>query len=127
MNKLWKSFNEKIGKRNEKTGHTGRDSEGRGTCGRTTTVTTPTYYGTADEFYIGVSSDKASTIYLPAAAADGRIIIVKAEMKPPLGNRKVSITTTDDSKIDGYESADITVSHGKMILIRNNGNWFVIG
>jgi hypothetical protein len=127
MNKLWNKLNEKIGKRNAKTERTGCDSEGRGTCGRTTTVTTATHYGTADEFYIGVSSDKASTIYLPAAAADGRIIIVKAEMKPPLGNRKVSITTTDDSKIDGYESADITVSHGKMILIRNNGNWFVIG
>ena len=93
---------------------------------RTTTVTTATHYTTADEFYIGVSSEKPVTVYLPAAAADGKIIVIKAEMKPPMGSRKVSILTTDGSTIDGYSEASITVSHGKMTLIRNNNNWFII-
>lgn len=47
-------------------------------------------------------------------------------MKPPMGNRKVIIETTDGSKIDGYSDASINVSHGKITLIRNNNNWFII-
>jgi hypothetical protein len=93
---------------------------------RTTTVTT-TYYGTDAEFYIGVSSEKPVTVYLPAAAPDGKIIVVKAEMRPPLGSRKVNIATTDGSKIDGYSDASINVSHGYITLIRNNNEWYIIG
>lgn len=116
MKTIWRKLNELT-----------RKTKSRGSFGnKTTTVTTPTHYGTADEFYIGVSSDKASTIYLPADAADGRIIIIKAEMRPPLGSRKIDIVTTDESTIDGYTTASITVSHGKMTLIRNNNNWFII-
>ena len=91
-----------------------------------TTTATATHYATATEFYIGVSSEKPVTVYLPAAAADGKIIIVKAEMRPPLGSRKVNIATTDGSTIDGYSDASINVSHGNISLIRNNGNWFII-
>jgi hypothetical protein len=92
---------------------------------RTTTVET-THYATADEFYIGVASEKPVTVYLPAAVPDGKIIIIKAEMKPPMGSRKVIILTCDNSTIDGYSEASITVSHGKMTLIRNHNNWFII-
>ena len=117
MNKFLEKLNEFSGK-----------IKSRGSFGnKTTTVeSTSTYYGTADEFYIGVSSDKATTVYLPADAADGRIIIIKAEMKPPLGSRKVNILTTDGSTIDGYTDACITVSHGSKTLIRNRNNWFII-
>lgn len=118
-NKLWRKLNDTvIGKIR------GRTSSGQA---RTTTVdSTTTYYATAGEFYIGVSSEKPVTIYLPAAAADGKIIIIKAEMKPPLGNRKVNIATTDGSTIDGYSDASITVSHGFRTLIRNHNQWFII-
>lgn len=124
MKTIWRTINDKIWK----TGSTSGEDTSRGSGNKTTTVTseTPTYYGAADEFYIGISSDKATTVYLPRDAEDGRIIIVKAEMKPPLGSRKVNITTTDGSKIDGYSDADINVSHGYRILIRNHGEWFII-
>ncbi|NBP16187.1 hypothetical protein EBU95_17675 [bacterium] len=92
----------------------------------TTIESAPTYVGTDDDFYIGVASDKASTIYLPAAARDGKIIVIKAEMKPPIGVRRITITTTDGSTIDGYESETIRISYGSLILIRNNNNWFSI-
>ena len=98
----------------------------RGSRRAKTTTAESTYYSTADEFYIGVSSEKPVTVYLPAAATDGTIIIVKAEMKPPMGNRKVHIATTDGSTIDGYSDASITVSHGSKVLIRNRNNWFII-
>ena len=104
-----------------------RKIRSRGSFGnfRTTTATT-THYATADEFYIGVASEKPVTIYLPAAAPDGKIIVIKAEMKPPLGSRKVNVLTSDNSTIDGYNEASINVSHGKITLIRNNKNWFII-
>jgi hypothetical protein len=115
-NTIWRKINE-----------FSRKIKSRGSFGnKTTTVTTATHYATATEFYIGVSSEKPVTIYLPAAAADGKIIIIKAEMKPPMGSRKVSIETTDGSTIDGYSEASINVSHGKMTLIRNRNNWFII-
>ena len=96
-------------------------------CVKTVTIgAAPTYLGADDDFYIGVASDKASTIYLPAAAADGKIIVIKAEMKPPIGIRRITVATTDGSTIDGYDSVCIRISYGSLVLIRNNNNWFDI-
>jgi hypothetical protein len=89
------------------------------------TITADYYAGDAD-CYIGVASEKVLTVYLPPAARDGQIIVIKAEMKPPMGNRKINIATTDGSTIDGYKEDCITVSHGSKRLIRNNNNWFII-
>jgi len=100
-------------------------SRGSSRENRTTSVTS-TYYGTDADFYIGVVSEKPVTVYLPAAAPNGKIIIVKAEMRPPLGSRKVNIATTDGSLIDGYSEALITVSHGCKAMIRNDGQWYII-
>lgn len=113
MNKLWRKINGKL----------------KRTSGETRGVTTisTTYYGTDADLYIGVSSEKPVTVYLPAAAPDGKIIIIKAEMRPPLGSRKVNIATVDGSKIDGYSEASINVSHGYITLIRNNNEWYIIG
>ena len=118
MNIIWRKINEFNGKI--------RTKRNARRTNNTTTVTTPTYFGTDDEFYVGVSSDKATTVYLPANARDGKIIIIKAEMKPPLGCRKINILTTDGSTIDGYSDASITVSHGVKVLIRNCNNWYII-
>ena len=117
MKTLWRKLNE----------FTRKITSRRSSRGTKTTTVTSTYYSTADEFYIGVASEKSITVYLPAAAADGKIITVKAEMRPPLGSRKVHIATTDGSKIDGYSDASINVSHGYITLIRNNNEWYRIG
>ena len=117
MKTIWRNINE----------FSRKITSRRGSRGAKTTTVDATYYSTADEFYIGVASEKPVTVYLPADCADGKIIIVKAEMKPPLGSRKVNIATTDGSTIDGYSDASITVSHGKIVLIRNRNNWFIIG
>ena len=119
MKTIWRKINEFSGK--IRSGRSAREA-------RTTTVDAATaYYATDAEFYIGISSEKPVTVYLPAAAADGKIIIIKAEMKPPLGNRKVNIETIDGSKIDGYSDASVNVSHGYITLIRNNNQWYRIG
>ena len=100
---------------------TGRSS------GRTKTRTIDsTHYCAADEFYIGVDSEKPVTVYLPTAPSDGKIIIIKAEMMPPLGSRKIVITTTDGSKIDGYADTSITVSHESKRLMYHKNAWKII-
>ena len=84
------------------------------------------YYATCENFYIGVDSDGPSTVHLPPDADDGCQIVVKAEMKPPMGNRKITILTDDGSKIDGYSDYVITVSHDYVWLIRRGDGWHVI-
>lgn len=116
MNKIWEKLNEHTRK------ITGRGSS-RGTKARTITST---YHSTADEFYIGVFSEKPVTVYLPATPANGKIIVVKAEMTPPLGHRRITITTTDGSTIDGYSDAVISVSHGSKTFIYNSNGWRII-
>jgi hypothetical protein len=102
---------------------TGSTSSTRGTKTRTIEST---YHATDNEFYIGVVSEKPVTVYLPEDPTDGKLIIVKAEMNPPLGNRKITIATMDGSKIDGYSESIITVSHGCSRFIFNNNGWHVI-
>ena len=84
------------------------------------------YQATENDFYIGVESDAPSIIYLPDNAEDGCQIVVKAEMKPPLGNRKIKITTNDGSKIDGASSYVIQVSYECIWVIRRGSNWHII-
>lgn len=113
MKTIWSKINERFTRKS-------------GERGRATTSVTSTYNATDGDFYIGVNSEKTTTVYLPAAAGDGKIVIIKAEMRPPLGSRRVNIATTDGSLIDGYSEAAITVSHGCKVLIRNDGQWYII-
>lgn len=85
------------------------------------------YYSTENDFYIGVQSDGPTTIHLPLDAEDGCQIVIKAEMHPPLGNRKISIVTDDnDCKIDGSNSYVIQVSYESVWLIKRGENWHKI-
>lgn len=90
-----------------------------------TKVVDSSYKATLEDFYIGVNSEKPTTITLPSKPPNGVIIIVKAEMKPPLGNRKVTITTDDGTLIDGYENCIIQVSNETVRLIFRDG-WRII-
>ena len=91
-----------------------------------TTLIHSNFYATEDDFYIGVDSDGPSTVHLPVDAEDGCQIIVKAEMKPPLGNRKITVLTDDGSKIDGANSYVIQVSYEAVWVIRRGDAWHVI-
>ena len=100
-------------------------SRGSGAPIVNTVLTGSDYHATKDDCYIGVNSKEPTTIYLPTDPEDGRIIIVKAEMKPPLGNRKITITTKDGSLIDGYTDRVIQVSNESVTLIYRDG-WYII-
>lgn len=90
-----------------------------------TTIVSESYNVSPDDCYVGVNAEKATTITLPKDPSDGKVVIVKAEMKPPLGNRKVTITTADGTLIDGYENCIIQVSNETVRLVFRDG-WRII-
>lgn len=91
-----------------------------------TTFTDISYTCTLQDCYIGVNSNGPTTITLPCDAGDGMVIIVKAEMGPPLGNRKVTVNTCDGSLIDGDTKYILTIPYEVVRLIYRGGNWYVI-
>lgn len=95
-------------------------------CKNNTVQVRSTYTATDDDFYIGVNSNEPTTIYLPADPVDGKFIIVKAEMKPPLGSRKITVKCSNDDLIDGYSEYVIQVSHESLTLIYCNEEWHII-
>ena len=84
------------------------------------------YTATCDDYYIGVNSDKPVTISLPENCTDCCEIIVKAEMGPPLGNRKVTVMTTDGSYIDGADKYVMEVPYQSVNLFCRGGDWHII-
>lgn len=89
-------------------------------------LVTQSYTASSDDYYIGVTSSKPVTITLPSYPGDCQEIVVKAEMGPPLGNRKVTITTDDDSYIDDEANYILEVPYESVRLISRGGNWHII-
>jgi hypothetical protein len=99
---------------------------GECSCKCQTTLVSEDYYAEMDDCYIGVNSNGPVTITLPPDCGDSQEIIVKAEMGPPLGNRKITITTVDGSFIDDQSSYIIEVPYQTVHLICRGGNWWII-
>jgi hypothetical protein len=78
------------------------------------------------DYYIGVSANTATIITLPVPVKDCVEIIVKAEMGPPLGNRKITIKTSNGSKIDGSNSYIIEVPYDYARFISRDNTWHII-
>ena len=95
-------------------------------CSCNTILVSEDYQATSTDYYIGVNSDSATTITLPEDCEDCQVIVVKAEMGPPLGNRKITITTADNSTIDGDTEYVIEVPWDSLTVICRGGNWFII-
>ena len=89
------------------------------------------YQASCSNWYIGVNATKPVTITLPCGCdGDNCEIIVKAEMGPPLGNRKITvIPCSDDSTIttiDGNLKVVLEVPYSSVRLVFNNGNWWIV-
>lgn len=93
-----------------------------------TVVSGSTYYALANDCYIGVNSKEPTDVYLPVdiEIEDGKIIIVKAEMGPPIGNRKITILTLDGSKIDGNSSIVLDTPYSYVTLLWRGISWHII-
>jgi hypothetical protein len=100
-------------------------------CECKTVLVSQDYTVESDDCYIGVDADGPVTVTLPGDCEDGHSVIVKAEMGPPLGNRKITITTDDSSlingsTIDGDTAVVITVPYQSVRLICRGGNWHIV-
>ena len=84
------------------------------------------YQVVSEDYYIGVQSTGPITITLPPNCEDGSQFIIKAEMSPPLGNRKIKITTVDGSLIDGDFSYIINVAFHSVNLLHRGSAWHII-
>ena len=84
------------------------------------------YLAQVDDYYIGVNSLGPTTITLPNNPPDCTEIIVKAEMGPPLGNRKVTVAAPLGSTIDGSSTYVIVVPYQSVNLLSRGGLWHII-
>lgn len=98
---------------------------GNGCCS-STRVVSEDYTATVDDFYIGVDSTGPVSITLPDDCPNCGRIIIKAEMGPPLGNRKVTITTTGTATIDGLSSIVMQNPWESVTVICRDDNWYVV-
>lgn len=96
------------------------------TCRCSTRLVTENYSATCDDYYIGVNSEDPITISLPEECSDCCELIIKAEMGPPLGNRKVTIQATGASYIDGTDKYVIEVPYQSLNIICRDGDWHII-
>lgn len=102
---------------------------GECTCQCKAILVSEDYTADSSDYYIGVNSDGPTVIELPCDVRDCLEIIVKAEMGPPLGNRKITIIPCQDStacKIDGEDSYVIEVPYQSVNLIYRGGNWWIV-
>jgi len=83
-----------------------------------------------DTLYIGVNNPFDETkIVLPQDGSIGcQIKIIKLEMGPPIGNKKVIVVPfdTDTQQIDGKGSYTLKTPYGVVSLVYNQGNWFIV-
>ena len=105
------------------TGPTG--PAGTGCCGPCILVSED-YQALSTDYYIGVNSTAPVTVTLPEDCTDCQQLIIKAEMGPPLGNRKITVTTSDGSTIDGSSSYVIEVPYQSVNIICRGGEWHII-
>jgi len=84
------------------------------------------YTATLDDYYIGVDSEGPVIVTLPVNCLDGDQIIVKLEMGPPIGNRKVTVKTVDGSMIDDAYTYVMESPYDRVHLFCRGGDWHIV-
>lgn len=84
------------------------------------------YYVQQDDYYIGVTSSGPVTIFLPENPEDCIQLVIKADMGPPLGNKKVTIMAQGTNTIDDNSSVVLGVPYESLSVISQGGNWHKI-
>ena len=105
------------------TGPTG--ATGSCECACQTVLVSSNYQVLNTDYYVGVNSTGPVMITLPADCEDCQEVIVKAEMGPPLGNRKVTVSA-GSSTIDGDSTYVIEVPWQSVKVICRGGAWYII-
>lgn len=91
-----------------------------------TVGTGSSYHATKEDCYIGVNSKEPTTIYLPSEVEDGKYYIIKLEMKPPIGNRKVTVIPPGITTINGENFITLQNPYESVTVVYHKDNWFSI-
>ncbi|MFM6944557.1 MAG: hypothetical protein ACKOXV_04660 [Bacteroidota bacterium] len=76
--------------------------------------------------YVGVQCTIPITITLPPNTEAGNWIIIKLEMPAPIGNKKVTVKTSDGSLIDGVASKVLQQPYECLQLVYRAAAWHII-
>ena len=76
--------------------------------------------------YVGADLKNEATLSLPKQPPTGTYFVVKLQMGPPIGNRKLKISTVDGSTIDGLQQLILTVPYQSVSLVYVDGAWYSI-
>lgn len=81
-----------------------------------------------EDYYIGVNSNGPVTITLPLLTSSSTCseYVIKAEMGPPLGNRKITVVPQGVAFIDGSNSYILQNPYESITIQGRGGNWFII-
>lgn len=89
-------------------------------------LVTGDYAAQPTDYYIGIKSTGPTNIFLPENPMDCIQLIIKADMGPPLGPRKVTIIAQGTSTIDDAPTHVLTVPYESVNLISQGNSWHVI-
>lgn len=84
------------------------------------------YFAQESDYYVGVKAEGPVKIYLPEDPHDCFQLVVKADMGPPLGNKKVTIIAQGSNTIDDEPSVVLTVPYESVTVLSQGGNWHKI-
>ena len=97
-----------------------------GTCLHPCILVSEDYTATDFDYYIGVNSEKPVTVTLLSYVDSCTEYIIKAEMGPPLGNRRVTIKPEGSALIDGDAEYILTSPYEAVTVLFRGGNWHIV-
>lgn len=84
----------------------------------------------ASTYYLGINNQYGATkVFLPEQSNELSkcpVKIIKLEMGPPIGNKKVTIEGSDGALIDGESDYRLQVPWESITLIRRGDDWHII-
>lgn len=98
---------------------------GECSCTLDTRLITTHYAATSEDCYIGVNSEAPTVITLPSDPKMGQMLVIKLEMQPPVGNRKVTIIPPENTTIDGANFIVLQEPWESVTLVYRE-NWFIV-
>lgn len=101
------------------------DKGDSGECECSSITVSSNYAVSTTDYYVGVDSTEPVTITLPVNLVNCKQIVIKAQMAPPVGNRKITIVTSDESLIEGNDSIILEKPYDTITLFYNDGWWII--
>jgi len=89
-------------------------------------LVTKDYSVKGTDYYIGVQATKPTNIILPGTPQEGKIYVIKLEMSPPVGNRKVTLKGNGNLIDDQTQIVLENAWECIQVVYRGTG-WWIIG